>query len=74
MRTTLSIDPDVLNAAKGIAAARSVSVGTVISELARRGLETRATPGSRNGFPVFTVPAGTAPLTPDQVLEAEDDG
>jgi len=73
MRTTLSIDPEVLSAAKRIAAARSMSVGDVISELARRGLEARVKVGSRHGFPVFEVPAGTAPLTPEQVSAAEDE-
>ena len=73
MRTTLSIDPEVLGAAKKIAAARSISLGEVISELARRGLEARSKIGSRYGFPVFDVPANTPPLTPEQVRQDEDD-
>jgi hypothetical protein len=73
MRTTLSIDPEVLSAAKKIASARSTSVGEVISELARRGLEARSKIGSRHGFPVFEVPTDTPPLTPERVREDEDD-
>lgn len=40
MRTTLTIDADVLGAARDLAAHRHVSVGQVISELARRSLTT----------------------------------
>ncbi len=73
MRTTLSIDPEVLNAAKQIAAARSVSVGQIISELARKGLDARAQASSRHGFPVFNVGPDAPPLTPEQVREDEDE-
>ncbi len=38
MRTTLDIEDDVLAAAKALARRQRKSVGTVISELARRGL------------------------------------
>ena len=73
MRTTLSIDPEVLSAAKKIAAARSTSLGEVISELARRGLEARSKIGSRHGFPIFEVPSDAPSLTPEQVRQDEDD-
>jgi hypothetical protein len=35
VRTTLVVDDDVLNAARELAEHRSVSIGTVISELSR---------------------------------------
>lgn len=38
MRTTLDIDPDVLATAKQLAARRNVSVGRVLSDLARQAL------------------------------------
>ena len=38
MRTTLDIDDDVLAAAKDLAKAEGKTVGTIISELARREL------------------------------------
>lgn len=38
MRTTLSLDDDVLRAAKDIARARGVSLGTVVSQLMRESL------------------------------------
>jgi hypothetical protein len=61
MRTTLSIDDDVLSAAKEMAAAQDKTVGEVISSLARRALnppESRRK--SRHGVPLLPVRAGTA--------------
>jgi len=73
MRTTLSLDPDVLAAAKQIAAARAVSLGEVISELARRGLEARGNVAKRSGFPVFKVTKDARPLTPEDVKRDADE-
>jgi hypothetical protein len=73
VRTTLKLDPDILMAARQIAADRSKSIGEVISELARRGLEARGKVGSRQGFPVFHVPKNATPLTPDEVRRDQDD-
>jgi len=74
MRTTLSLDPDVLSAARQIAAARSISIGEVISELARQGLEARAKVQLHHGFPVFQVRKGAALLTPEVIRRDEDEG
>jgi hypothetical protein len=73
MRTTLTIDPDILSAARQIAAAKSKSIGEVISELARRGLEARAQVTTRQGYPVFPVTRGAPPLTPQDVRRDEDE-
>ena len=73
MRTTLELDDEVLAAARQLAAARSKSIGQVISELARRGLEARPKVGTRRGFPVFQVPQGARPLTPEDVRRDEDE-
>jgi hypothetical protein len=73
MRTTLSIDPEVLSAARRIAAARSKSIGEVISELARRGLEARGKTGSRQGFPVFKVSNQAPPLTLEEIHQDADE-
>ncbi len=72
MRTTLRIDPDILSAARQIADAKSRSIGEVISELARRGLEARSKVTTRQGYPVFPVTTGAAPLTPEDVRRDED--
>lgn len=69
MRTTLSIDDDVVSAARELADAQNRSLGAVISDLARRGL----TPSKVDTFgslPVIRVPAGTAPITPEMVRRA----
>jgi hypothetical protein len=73
MRTTLTIDPDILSAARQIADAKSKSIGEVISELARRGLEARAKVTMRKGYPVFPVTIGAPPLTPEDVRRDEDE-
>jgi hypothetical protein len=39
MRTTVTIDDDVLDRARDLARFRQISVGEALSELARRGLE-----------------------------------
>ena len=74
MRTTLSLDDDILEAAREIARLEARSVGDVISALARRGL--RPDPSGsevRDGFPVFVVPANLPPMTPELVRAALDD-
>jgi hypothetical protein len=72
MRTTISIDDDLFETAKALAAQRRVSVGKVISELMRKGLsaETKITMGS-GGFPIFQVPQNARPITLNTVQEAE---
>ncbi len=54
MRTTLDIDTDVLRAAKELAAARGITAGRALSELARLGLAAPARSARlRNGVPVL---------------------
>ena len=57
MRTTLSIDEDILLAAKELAAAQKKTAGEVISELARRGLRggSESSGGTRNGFELLAA-------------------
>ena len=72
MRTTLDIADDVVAAAKELAAAERRSLGSVISELARRGL-TPARVEAGEGLPVIRVPAGTPAITPEMVRRALDE-
>ena len=75
MRTTLSIDPEILSAVKRLAAARSQTVGQVLSELARKGLGVQqAAKAVRGGFPVFRVSRNAPPLAPEDVRSSEDEG
>ncbi len=54
MRTTLDLDEDVLQAAKELAAVRRTTAGRVLSELARKGLESSSRqPRTRNGVPLL---------------------
>jgi hypothetical protein len=70
VRTTLKIDDDVLEAAWCIAADEGVSVGEIMSRLARRGLEPRDGERTRRRFPAFTVAPGAPPMTPGMVTRA----
>jgi hypothetical protein len=72
MRTTLEIDDDVVVAARELATGERRSLGSVISDLARRGL-TPARVESDGGLPVIRVPAGTPPITAEMVRRALDE-
>lgn len=68
MRTTLTIDDDVLAAAKGLAARQHKTLGEVISALSRQALRpTGAARKVRNGVPLLAVRAGAEPVTPELV-------
>ena len=75
MRTTLNLDPDLLNAAKRLATARSVALGDIISELALSGLATqsRAPMQRKSGFPVFATAPDAPVIGLDDVKRADDD-
>ena len=74
MRTTLNIDDEILEAARSLAGERNLSVGAVLSDLARRGLRQGTTPRrKRKGFPVFEVSRDSTPLTLDRVKRYEDE-
>jgi hypothetical protein len=66
VRTTLDLDEDVVRAARELATDTRRSLGSVISELARRGL-TPAQVETDGDLPVIRVPAGTPPITPEMV-------
>ncbi len=72
MRTTLTLDPDVLQAARSLAQARAISIGAAVSELARRGLELdrAAVVGT---LPQFQVPPGARIITLEDVKRIEDE-
>jgi len=72
VRTTLNIDEDVVAVARQLAAGERRSLGSIISELARRGL-TPARVEADGGLPVIRVPAGTPPITPEMMRRALDE-
>lgn len=63
MRTTLTLDRDVFEAAQALARASGRRLGMVVSELMRRGLRPQQRVSARNGLPVFVVPPD-APVIP----------
>ena len=73
MRTTLTIDDDVLAAAKQFAAARGISVGEALSQLARASLVERRRHATRNGVLLLPAPptAGRAML--EEVNDLRDE-
>jgi hypothetical protein len=73
VRTTLDLDLDILQAAREIAASKGSTVGKVISELARKALETPRAAKVRNGVPLLPRrPAGSARPTMKQVNDLRD--
>ncbi len=74
MRTTLSIDDDVLTAAKGLAQRQHKTVGEVLSTLARQALRP-AVPSQavRNGIPLLSSKVAAAPVTPELVNQLRDE-
>jgi hypothetical protein len=73
MRTTLSIDDDVMPQVKTYAESRDISVGKAVSELVRRGLHAPLRTHVIHGFHVVELPAGAPPVTGAHVRELEED-
>lgn len=73
MRTTLSLDDDVLLAAKAIAGQQGRTLGEVVSELARRSLQRPVSRAERNGIPLLVGCPDAAPVTLDMVNALRDE-
>ncbi len=73
MRTTISIDDDVLKQAKKYAESRSLSLGEAVTDLVRRALSVPCPTREVNGVQVFDLPADSPRVTGKQVrvLDAE---
>ena len=73
MRTTLTIDDDVLAAARHLAARDNKSIGDVISTLARQCLSSAAQSGmrERNGIPLLATQV--RPVTSELVNRLQDE-
>jgi hypothetical protein len=73
MKASLQIADDVYAAAERLALAENKSVGEVLSDLARRGLESERRQIEEGRFPVFPVSKNSPPITLDTVKTAFDD-
>ena len=72
MRTTVTIDEDMLAVARALVAREGISLGSALSVLARRGFK-RTRTNENDGIPVFRVETGTEPITSEDVQKALSD-
>ncbi|WP_321874623.1 CopG family transcriptional regulator [Burkholderia ubonensis] len=73
-RTTLDIDDDVLEAARARAAREHVSIGRILSVLARAGLGPKVeAPATRNGLPILPTSGAARTVTLDLVNQLRDE-
>lgn len=74
MRTTLDLDDAVLQAARSAAREMRTSIGAVISEWARRGINTPVpSTKKRSRLPTFSVSSDCPPVNAGVVKELIDD-
>jgi hypothetical protein len=73
MRTTLTIDDDILLAVKAQADREKRSIGEVLSGLARRALEQPTGPNTKNGLVLLPRPKTGKIVTLQVVNELRDD-
>jgi len=73
MRTTLTIDDDVLAAARNLAERDALSVGAVISGLARKALAKPTVIRRANGIPMIPVTNPNAIVTSEIVNVLRDE-
>jgi hypothetical protein len=73
MRTTLTIDDDVLTAAKAIAQQTNRTIGEVMSNLVRAALRPTTRAMERNGIPLLPVRNPDAIVTPEIVNALRDE-
>jgi len=74
MRTTLTLDDDVLELAARQAKLRGVSLGKTVSDLVRRGLSASTQAEEKGGLVVFHLPADSPKVTTDDVRRIESEG
>jgi len=76
MRTTVTIDDDVYEAAQANARATGRRLGRVLSDMAREALSPQKTPparGKRARFATFDVPQGSRMILASRIQNALDD-
>ena len=73
MRTTLTIDDDVLAVARALAERTGSSLGAALSELARRGFRTAPTVGDDGDGTTFDVERDAEPITSEDIYRSLDE-
>lgn len=74
MRTTLTLDDDILELATRQAKLRGVSLGKTVSDLVRRGLSASTPAQDKGGLVVFRLPADSPKVTSEDVRRIEAEG
>lgn len=75
MRTTLTLDDDVAQAAQELARTTGRRLGEVVSDLVRRGLRAERNLAEENGLPVFSVAPDAEIIPADRARRLlEDEG
>ena len=74
MRTTLTLDDDILEVAARQAKARGVSLGRTISDLVRRGLNAPTPSTDKDGLVVFKLPSDSPAVSTEDVRRLESEG
>ena len=73
MRTTVTIDDDVLAVARALAERKGSSLGSALSELARRGFRTELPHDDDGDGTTFPAPADAEPITSEDVYRSLGD-
>ncbi|MYD50494.1 MAG: hypothetical protein F4W93_03295 [Dehalococcoidia bacterium] len=73
MRTTVTIDDDVLAVARALAERKGSSLGGALSELARRGFKSELTHGDVTDGTTFPASVDAEPITSEDVYRSLDD-
>jgi hypothetical protein len=74
MRTTLTLDDDILELAARQARLRGVSLGKTVSDLMRRGVNASTPARDKDGLVVFHLPTDSPKVTTDDVRRIEAEG
>ena len=74
MRTTLTLDDDILELAARQAKLRGVSLGKTVSDLLRKGLNAATPAQEKDGVVVFHLPADSPKVTTEDVRRVEAEG
>ncbi len=73
MRTTIDIEDDILMAAKEIARQRRISIGKVISDLARKAMTQNSRFANRGDVPLFPVKSDGGIVSLEMVNRLRDE-
>ena len=73
MRTTLSLDDDIVPQVKSYAQSREIGLGQAVSELVRRGLQAPLHTRVVNGFHVVDLRPGSPRVSTGHVRRLEDE-